>query len=207
MFNPLAVFCPSPLTSGILCSKGLCACCSPHARSLLAEPLGVLHMEQKIPWEGGQGALKEGAGHSKLHHRHGQNSTSPLHALLFSPHYKTWKPKAKNCLICHVIFGYIPPQNAHLYTWGWPEQFPNPGRVPAASMLLLSQLQAGERLWEQGQQGILHPLRSSPRALWGSGFKAGQSLHLMWNREPAGIVSHSLHLFPHAPKPVYPAWL
>lgn len=108
-------------------------------------------------------------------------------------------------LPCHI--GYIPPQNAHLCTWGWLEHFPNPGRVPAASMLLLSQLQPGERLWEPGQQGILHPLRSSPRALWGSGFKAGQSLHLMWNREPAGIISHSLHLFPHAPKPVYPAWL
>lgn len=49
---------------------------------------------------------------------------------------------------------------------------------------------------------FLNPLRESPRVLWCSGFKAQESLHLMWNIQPAGIISQSVHLLPHAAMPV-----
>lgn len=133
--------------------------------------------------------------------------------LLFSPRYKTWQPKAKNCPICHDFKWDLGTSLLRVFTFapgeGW------------SSSLIVGDLQVPPCSCSPGSiqvrgcgnngehapgQGILHPLRSSPRVLRGSGFKAGESLHLMWNTEPAGIVSHSLHLFPHAPMPVYPSW-
>lgn len=131
--------------------------------------------------------------------------------LLFSPCYKMWKPKAKNCPICHDFMWGLGMSLLRMFIFrpgeGW------------GSSLIMGDFQlplcscSPSSIWVRGHgehargHGILHPLRSSPRVLQGSGFKAGESLHLMWNTEPAGIVSHSLHLFPHAPMPVYPSWL
>lgn len=144
-----------------------------------------------------------------------------------SNHYKAWKPKANNCPIWNDFMWDLGTSlHSLLWTstlapgpwpWGAPEQWCYPARLQAASASFLlcvfsplSPLRcnlpllsiAGERLCEQRGRSLgelfLNPLRESPRVLWCSGFKAWESLHLMWNIQPAGIISQSIHLLPHA---------
>ena len=142
-------------------------------------------------------------------------------------YYKTWKPKARNCPICNNFTWDLGTSLLRLlwtstlaagpWPWGALEQLCYPARLPAASVSFLlcvssplSPLHcslpllsiAGERLCEQRGASLgelfLNPLRESPRVLWCSGFKARDSLHLMWNIQPAGTISQSVHLLPHA---------
>lgn len=201
--------------------------CSFCAWSLPIEPLRTLHMEQhqackRKSWA--HRTAQESEGWNTISPFSAQDSYTPFlpHTAITAKHGSLKQVIAHFAMILHEI--WAPPSSASFEHCTWPlapEQLRYPVGLPAASIsfllcvcsplsplpcsLLLLSI-AGERLPEQWGASLgewfLNPLRESPRVLWCSGFKAQESLHLMWNIQPAGPISLSVHLLPHAAMPL-----